>query len=164
MYIRNDIRVCRMSQSIARRSIFASNRLCAVPATSLVRARIIHERFCSNHRSAAATSLRPAGSPLGPSPYYWGLAPFFLRLSPSGPGQTPRADAGKGVSPPGSARRSRDAAQRFRNEPSRIMRASCCLAASTMRSFVKPNSFCNTFSGADAPNVVMPMMAPVGPT
>jgi hypothetical protein len=32
-------------------------------------ARIIHERFCCNRRSAAATSLRPAGSPLGPSPY-----------------------------------------------------------------------------------------------
>jgi len=33
------------------------------------RARIIHERFCCNRRSAATTSLRPAGSPLGPSPY-----------------------------------------------------------------------------------------------
>ncbi len=32
-------------------------------------ARMIHERFCCNRRSAAATSLRPAGSPLGPSPY-----------------------------------------------------------------------------------------------
>jgi uncharacterized protein len=32
-------------------------------------ARIIHERFCCNRRSAATTSLRPAGSPLGPSPY-----------------------------------------------------------------------------------------------
>ena len=29
----------------------------------------IHERFCCNRRSAATTSLRPAGSPLGPSPY-----------------------------------------------------------------------------------------------
>ena len=32
-------------------------------------ARIIHERFCCNRRSAATTSLRPAGSPVGPSPY-----------------------------------------------------------------------------------------------
>ena len=32
-------------------------------------ARIIHERFCYNRRSAATTSLRPRGSPLGPSPY-----------------------------------------------------------------------------------------------
>jgi hypothetical protein len=32
-------------------------------------ARIIHERFCCNRRSAATTSLRPAGSPLEPSPY-----------------------------------------------------------------------------------------------
>ncbi|CAE6745979.1 hypothetical protein NSPZN2_20010 [Nitrospira defluvii] len=32
-------------------------------------ARIIHDRFCSNRRSAAATSLRPTGSPLGPSTY-----------------------------------------------------------------------------------------------
>ena len=31
--------------------------------------RIIHERFCCNRRSAATTSLRPAGSPLGPSTY-----------------------------------------------------------------------------------------------
>ena len=33
------------------------------------RVTIIHEHFCCNRRSAAATSLRPAGSPLGPSPY-----------------------------------------------------------------------------------------------
>ena len=32
-------------------------------------ARIIHERFCCNRRSAATTNLRPAGSPLEPSPY-----------------------------------------------------------------------------------------------
>ena len=32
-------------------------------------ARIIHERFCCNRRSATTTSLRPAGSPLEPSPY-----------------------------------------------------------------------------------------------
>ena len=35
----------------------------------LALARIIHEHFCYNRRSAATTSLRPAGSPLGPSPY-----------------------------------------------------------------------------------------------
>ncbi len=32
-------------------------------------ARIIHEHFCCNRRSATTTSLRPAGSPLGPSTY-----------------------------------------------------------------------------------------------
>jgi len=32
-------------------------------------ARIIHEHFCCNRRSAATTSLRPAGSPLEPSTY-----------------------------------------------------------------------------------------------
>ena len=30
---------------------------------------LIHERFCCNRRSAATTSLRLAGSPLGSSPY-----------------------------------------------------------------------------------------------
>ena len=30
---------------------------------------IIHEHFCDNRRSTATTSLRPAGSLLGPSPY-----------------------------------------------------------------------------------------------
>ena len=32
-------------------------------------ASIIHDRFCCNRRSTATTSLRPAGSPIGPSPY-----------------------------------------------------------------------------------------------
>jgi len=32
-------------------------------------AHIIHERFCCNRRSAATTSLRPAGSSFEPSPY-----------------------------------------------------------------------------------------------
>jgi len=43
----------------------------AVCSTTLKRrwARNIHERFCCNRRSTATTSLRPAGSPLGPSPY-----------------------------------------------------------------------------------------------
>jgi|CXWL01.1.fsa_nt_gi hypothetical protein len=35
----------------------------------MVLACIIHERFCCNRRSAVATSLRPAGSPLEPSTY-----------------------------------------------------------------------------------------------
>ena len=53
-------------------------------------ARIIHEHFCCNRRSAATTSLQPAGSPLGPSPYCWGLAPFFLAPVPGlGAGQAP---------------------------------------------------------------------------
>ena len=45
-------------------------------------ARIVHEHFCCNRRSAATTSLRPVGSPLGPSTYCWGLAPFFLAPVP----------------------------------------------------------------------------------
>jgi hypothetical protein len=46
-------------------SVLAQNHemLCDGPA------RIIHEYFCCNRRSAATTGLRPAGSPLGPSPY-----------------------------------------------------------------------------------------------
>jgi TonB family protein len=32
-------------------------------------ARMIHDRFCCTRRSAATTSLRPAGSLIGPSPY-----------------------------------------------------------------------------------------------
>jgi len=32
-------------------------------------ARIVHERFCCNRQSAAATRLRPVGSPLRLSPY-----------------------------------------------------------------------------------------------
>ena len=51
---------------------------------------MIHERFCYNRRSAATTSLRPAGSPLRPSPYCWGLVPFFLAPVPVlGVGQAP---------------------------------------------------------------------------
>jgi len=45
----------------------SSQRLFLPPPTPP--ARIIHERFCWNRRSAAATSLRAAGSPLGPSTY-----------------------------------------------------------------------------------------------
>src|SRR5438128_3229179 len=48
-------------------------------------ARIIHEPFCCNRRSAATTSLRPAGSPLGPSPYCCQLAPSFLAAVPWAP-------------------------------------------------------------------------------
>ena len=50
----------------------AGNELLEMPGSLLnVRhlARIIHEHFCCNRRSAATTSLRPAGSPLGPSTY-----------------------------------------------------------------------------------------------
>jgi hypothetical protein len=38
--------------------------------------------------------------------------------------------------------------------------ASCALAASTTWSVVNPNCFCSTFSGADAPNVFIPKIAP----
>jgi hypothetical protein len=38
-------------------------------ANGLKLARSTHERFCCNRRSAAATSLGPAGSPLRPSMY-----------------------------------------------------------------------------------------------
>ena len=36
--------------------------------------------------------------------------------------------------------------------------ANCSLAAATMCSTVKPNFFCNSFSGAEAPKVCMPMV------
>jgi hypothetical protein len=41
----------------------------ALSESAFTLTRIIHERFCCNRRSAAATGLRPAGSPLRPSPY-----------------------------------------------------------------------------------------------
>ena len=43
-------------------------------------------------------------------------------------------------------------------------RPSWVRAVATMCSTVKPNLACSTFSGADAPNVLIPMIAPVGPT
>src|SRR4029434_3158935 len=43
-------------------------------------------------------------------------------------------------------------------------RRTCSLAASTMRSGMKPNFVCNSFNGAEAPNVFMPIMRPVLPT
>ncbi|MEK7352646.1 MAG: hypothetical protein AAB177_17365, partial [Nitrospirota bacterium] len=50
-----------------------------------VLARIIHEHFCCNRGFAAATSLRRAGSPLGPSTYCTstrrGLAAPHARLA-----------------------------------------------------------------------------------
>jgi len=56
--------------------------------TSLTR--IIHEHFCCNRRSAATTSLRPAGSPLGPHRTVGDWRPTFWRLSPRGKaGQAP---------------------------------------------------------------------------
>jgi hypothetical protein len=40
----------------------------------------------------------------------------------------------------------------------------CAFAAATTFSTVNPNSCCSAFSGADAPNVCMPITRPVGPT
>src|SRR4029078_9976932 len=37
----------------------------------------------------------------------------------------------------------------------------CSFAASTMRSGVKPNFVCSSLSGAEAPNVFMPMRCPL---
>jgi len=37
---------------------------------------------CYNRPSAAATGLRPSGSPVGSSTYSWGLAPFFFAPAP----------------------------------------------------------------------------------
>ena len=51
----------------ATRTKTVSHRTGACPGFELPR--IIHERFCCNRRSTATTSLRPAGSPLEPSPY-----------------------------------------------------------------------------------------------
>jgi hypothetical protein len=42
--------------------------------------------------------------------------------------------------------------------------ANCSLAAPTIWSGSKPNFFCNSLRGADAPNVCMPIMRPVFPT
>jgi hypothetical protein len=42
----------------------------------------LHGDFYCNCRYAAMTSLMQAGSPLGPSPYGWGLVPFFLAPLP----------------------------------------------------------------------------------
>src|SRR6516165_3323177 len=42
--------------------------------------------------------------------------------------------------------------------------ASCAFAAATTDSTVNPNFFCNSLSGADAPNVFIPTTVPVGPT
>ena len=53
------------------------------PSVDRELARIIHERFRCNRRSAATTSLRPAGSPLGPSSYVGDRRPSSWRLSPS---------------------------------------------------------------------------------
>ena len=44
------------------------------------------------------------------------------------------------------------------------LRATCCLAAATTFSTVKPNFFCNSLSGAEAPKVFMPMLCPSMPT
>ena len=43
-------------------------------------------------------------------------------------------------------------------------RANWFLAAATTCSGVKPNFFCSSFSGADAPNVFMPSVCPPVPT
>src|SRR5829696_955082 len=43
-------------------------------------------------------------------------------------------------------------------------RPSCARAVATTFSVVKPNLDCSTFMGADSPNVLMPIMAPVVPT
>jgi hypothetical protein len=42
--------------------------------------------------------------------------------------------------------------------------ASCCFAASNTFSGVKPNFFSRSLSGAEEPNVCMPILAPVIPT
>jgi hypothetical protein len=47
---------------------------------------------------------------------------------------------------------------------SSIHRASCSFAAATTRSGSKPNLVWSSLSGAEAPNVFMPMTRPVGPT
>ncbi len=42
--------------------------------------------------------------------------------------------------------------------------ASCCFAAASMFSGVKPNFVIRSLSGAEAPNVRMPILEPVAPT
>ena len=41
--------------------------------------------------------------------------------------------------------------------------ASCSLAFSMTFSMVKPNFFCSSYSGAEAPQVLMAMMQPLSP-
>ena len=84
-------------------------------------ARIIDERFCCNRRSAATTSLRPVGSPLEPSPSlkirnHRGAFPF-AKTHDKGERPT-RSAVCTSSGPQVSARRSRDTAQRSRDEPS----------------------------------------------
>jgi len=87
----------------------------------LTLALIIHEHFCCNRWSAATTSLRSAGSSLGPS-----LSLKILNHRRAFPfakthykGERPTWSAVCTSSGPhGSARWSRNAAQRFRDEPS----------------------------------------------
>jgi hypothetical protein len=52
--------------------------------------------------------------------------------------------------------------QRIRGH--RACLSTCCLATATRWSGVKPNFFCSALSGAEAPNVRIPMMAPPRPT
>ena len=68
-------RQSRVSRSSILRGLLFLPQTCRPQSSAALKwfyrilARIIHERFCCNRRSAAATSLRPAGSPLGPSTY-----------------------------------------------------------------------------------------------
>ena len=45
-----------------------------------------------------------------------------------------------------------------------LTRPSCCFAAASTFSRVKPNFFIRSLIGADAPKVCMPILAPLGPT
>jgi hypothetical protein len=75
--------------------------------------RITHEYFHCNRGFAAATSLSVNFARL-----VGRLAPCNLDILWFGRGQTPHADAGKGVSPQGFTCPSRNATARFRHEPS----------------------------------------------
>ena len=69
-----------------------------------------------------------------------------------------RLDHTEGVLP---SRQINGAIARELNEDPRIAHlafAICCFAAAMTFSGVKPNFFCSSFSGAEAPNVSMPML------
>jgi hypothetical protein len=74
---------CTMKMALFHEALLHMDNLTHLSIFQILRLPFSKQRFCSNRRSAATTRLRPAGSPLGASLYGWGLAPFFLALSPS---------------------------------------------------------------------------------
>ena len=94
--------------------------VCRSPSVRLTP--IIHERFCCNRRSAVAKKPSAGGLALGPSAYCMSTL-RFSRLRVQDTARSPLAGVHKRGAHYSSRRGPRDAAQRFRDEPSGIMRA-----------------------------------------